>query len=259
MKENKRLSTKDHWAGSWSKQQLDTITFDPLQPSFRDLHDLFSRVLPKNRGMRFLEVGCHPGHYMWYFHHFFDYKVSGLEYVREFCDKVRKSLEGIDVPSDVICDDLFSFTPSSPEVRWDVVASFGLIEHFQDTEDVIKKHLALLKNGGHLVLVIPNHQGIYGKILKLVSLEKYNAHNLMKYEDILDALKKIGNVRIVEGGYYGHIGFWATGLYSRVRAMGRLPYLFVRGPLWVLERVGRILPNSAFLSPNAAVIAVKSE
>jgi 2-polyprenyl-3-methyl-5-hydroxy-6-metoxy-1,4-benzoquinol methylase len=42
------------------------------------------------------------------------------------------------------------------------VISFGFIEHFDNPENVIQKHLDLLKPGGILIVGVPNFTGIHG-------------------------------------------------------------------------------------------------
>ena len=252
------LSSETYWSRKWSDQKpVSTITFDPSRPSFRDQHRLFLQTLPRKRDLRLLEVGCYPGRFMWYFHRYFGYHVSGLDYVEWCCDQSRQLLQKEGIAGEVIHGNLFAYQPPSPDARWDVVASFGFIEHFNDTAGVIRKHLDLLKPGGYLVLAIPNHQGVYGRFLQALLPEEYVTHNRMGYEDMRAALDRTGQATILAGGYCGRLGFWNTGLYTRASEMGRLPYVLVRTPLWGLEQLGRLLPNSARMSPNAVLIARK--
>ena len=224
---------------------------------FADLHRFFSRILPKDESLKFLEIGAFPGSYMWYFNKFFGYQVSGLEYVDWCCDQAKELLRKAGVHSDIIHGDLFEYSPSLEDRRWDVVASFGFIEHFQNITEVIKLHLNLLKRNGYLLLVIPNHQGLYGRILKRMDYESYRTHNMMSYEDLYKALVETHQIEILEGGYYGHLGFWNCGLYSFMKVWGKLPYILVRSPLYLLEHIGQLIPNSIRFSPNMAVIARK--
>ena len=256
---NNRLSTKKQWDNIWSGEHIRNLTFDPEQPTFSDLHNLFQMLLPKDKNFKFLEVGCYPGSYMWYFNKYFGYQVSGLEYVDWCCESTREKLQTVGIEGEVIHGDLFEYNPSSAKKLWDVVASFGFIEHFTDVVPVIKKHLDLLKPDGYLILVIPNHHGLNGRILKNVDTAKYKIHNLMSYDEMRQALKITGKARVISGGYFGRIGFWNTDLYPLLKKKGRLIYIPVRGILWMCERVGRILPNSAFLSPNIAMVAKKLE
>jgi SAM-dependent methyltransferase len=253
-----KLSTEQHWSERWGKTEFQTLAFNPKSLHFRDLHALFQRYLPKSSNMSLLEIGCYPGGYMWYFNRFFDYQVSGIEYVEEFCKPMHEQLRRCGVAAEVFHGDILSSV--LPETKqWDVVASLGLIEHFSDSQEVIRRHLALLKPGGYLILVIPNHAGINGKILKRIDPEKYEIHNCMTYEEMQDAVEGAGSVEILDGGYYGHMGFWNTGLHATLASKNRLLSKMIRSLLWAVACLGRLLPDSKRLSPYAALVARKMQ
>jgi SAM-dependent methyltransferase len=250
-------TTKDYWEKAW-KGAGNFLVFDPTKPWFSDLHRLLTKNLPCDPSMRCLEIGCYPGTYMWYFNKYFGYQVTGVEYVDSCIEPCRENMRSLNLDAEVIHADMFSYAPDPKKPLWDVVTSFGLIEHFDDTKAVIQKHLDFLKPGGYLVLVIPNHSGLNGQILKALDQGEYNAHNRMSYERMEENLKKTGQAELIEGGYYGHIGFWNAGLYSMAQKKGRLAYTLVRAPLYVVEHVGRyIVPNTQFFAPNSALIARK--
>jgi hypothetical protein len=64
-------------------------------------------------------------------------------------------------------------------------------------------------------------------------------------------------VEILEGGYFGHFGFWNTGIYGKLHRINRGLYLGARLALSPLERLGAFLPDTKRFSPNAALIARK--
>ena len=250
-------TTVDYWEKEWSGAP-PFLTFDPERPFFSDIHALLQKHLPKDSSLRCLEVGCYPGTYMWYFNHHFGYRVSGIEYVESCIGPCRENMKSLGIDAEIIHADLFSYKPKEGQPLWDVVVSFGFIEHFDDSRAVIDRHLDLLKPGGILVLVIPNHAGLNGRILKSIDREKYDIHNQMSYERMEAALRETGRAAIIEGGYYGHIGFWNTAVYSKAMAMGKLAYFCARAPLYVVEQVGRyIVPNGKFFAPNSALVARK--
>lgn len=255
------LSTKDHWKDRWQEQNfsVSTVRFDPTLPLFADLHELFCRVLPTSEKMTFLEVGCYPGYYLWYFNHYLGYQVSGLEYVESCCAEASACLEHEGVSADIIHADFFEYSADENKRQFDVVASFGFIEHFTDYRSVISKHLDLVIPGGYLVLTIPNHQGFYGEILKCVDKEKFATHNRMNLSDIRAVLDEIGSTELVEEGYYGRIGFWNSGLYTWAGKLGKLFYPVVRAPFWGIEKLGRMLPNSSVFSPVIVSVVRKSD
>lgn len=252
------LSTPGQWSERWSSGKTNrSVIFNPYAPSFRDFHQLFQKFLPFDRNLSFVEVGCYPGRYLWYFNRYFGYQVAGIDYVEWCCQQTRTSLATAEISAQIICADLFKFPSLPANNQWDVVASFGLVEHFNDTVNVLEKHLHLLKPGGYLVIGIPNHHGLNGHLLKWVDREKYATHNLMSYEALHDSLVKVENIEILAGGYFGHLGFWNTGIYAKFKHKSNIPYFLVRTPLWILEWAGRFLPDSSLLSPNITIIARK--
>ena len=254
-----RLSTKDHWENRWRGQDFAVrkVSFIPRAPMFIDLHDLFRRTLPISADMRFLEVGCFPGYYLWYFNRYFEYSVAGLEYVESCCHEAEACLRAEGVSADVIHADFFDYHIEADEAKFDVVASFGFIEHFDDYASVLARQLELVKPGGYLVVTLPNHQGIYGDIMRIVDREKFDTHNRMNLIDLRRALDHVGGTEVVEEGYYGRVGFWNSGIYNWAQKLGRLGYLAVRAPLAAIEKCGRILPNSRRLSPIIASVVRK--
>ena len=82
--------------------------------------------------------------------------------------------------------DFFNF---STDGKYDIVFSLGFIEHFNDTRDVILRHVDLLAPGGLLLIVLPNLLGLNGWIQRRFDKENYDAHNLKSME--IDQLKKI--------------------------------------------------------------------
>jgi 2-polyprenyl-3-methyl-5-hydroxy-6-metoxy-1,4-benzoquinol methylase len=92
---------------------------------------------------------------------------------------------------------------------FDVVCSFGFLEHFTNTEEIIEKHLSLLRPNGHLLITIPNFRGINGLVQWLFDRENLKKHNLKamntkKLKYILSEQK----VKSYEIGYFGGAHVW---------------------------------------------------
>jgi hypothetical protein len=54
----------------------------------------------------------------------------------------------------------------------------GFIEHFSDLSSILEKHLELLKEGGILILGVPNFAGIARFVLKKTAPRIFSTHNL---------------------------------------------------------------------------------
>jgi cyclopropane fatty-acyl-phospholipid synthase-like methyltransferase len=100
-----------------------------------------------------IEVGCVPGNYMIYLAKEFGYRVAGIDYADDL-SYVRANLEFNDVDNaELFHADLFEFR--APRM-FDLVFSVGFVEHFDDYEAVVRKHVELAKPGGLVVIIVPN-------------------------------------------------------------------------------------------------------
>ena len=251
------LTDRQHWIERRSTSPAKALPFNPLGRNFRDLHRLFKRHLPAERETRFLEIGCYPGRYLWYFSKYFGYRVSGIEYIDRCCEETGKLLDSCGTRGRIIHADIFDYRPEEEQALWDVVASFGFIEHFEDLRAVVSRHLDFLNPGGYLLLVVPNHQGIYGRIMRKVSPKLLGVHRILSREEIAEALISDRRSEIVEAGYYGRLGLGHTGLRERLNRTNFCLRFFGRASIFSVENLGRLLPRTPALSPFIAVVARK--
>lgn len=106
----------------------------------------------------------------------------------------------------VIEADLFSL-PADP--RFDLVLSNGLIEHFHDTEDVLRRHTQFLKPGGVLFVTLPNFRGLNGWFQKKFDRENYDKHNLASMDiKRLTTICRQLELREVDVRYSGYLMLW---------------------------------------------------
>jgi len=256
-----RLSNKSQWEKRWLKVRKKSLTFDPEQPSFRETHQILNKYLPKQKTGKFLEVGAYPGKYLWYFYKYFGYEPWGVEYVESCSRLAQEMLDKEDIPAKMINDDFFNLKAKDhvDEAGWDLVASFGFVEHFDDPVDAVAKHLEVTKVGGLVIISVPNHAGWNGSIMRFVDKEKWRQHNGMSLDDLVKAFDRAGGNEIIFSDYAGHIGFWNAAVYPKLKSVFGPFYLFTRIPLLLIEKIGRwIIPNNRITSPEAIIIARKN-
>jgi len=252
------LTTPQFWGDEFWKLDRDALPeleMDPEHREFAWLHRFLQQHLLQQTGLRLLELGCHPGRFLWYFHTYFRYDVSGVEYVVPAAEMTRQALLAHGVDADIHAADLFDLQPDKDEL-FDVVASFGVVEHFDDIGPVIRRHGELARPGGLVVIAVPNHAGINGTILRRIQPEVYAVHNHMSYRDLRTAIDADDHLEFVAGGYQGHFSLAPSNLCPHLRE--RLPWkayaLFERA-YNLSVRLAQHLPNSRWFSPNSVIVA----
>lgn len=177
------LTNRDHWANYWSNYKYEKI------PS----KTLYDKYIPTLKGDSFIEIGGFPGINAAYFYKNFCKDVTLLDF---YVDKsIVGKFEQINSipPGSIKCieSDFFLF---EGERTYDIVFSMGFIEHFENTKDVIDRHIRLLSENGRLLIILPNLRGLNGWVQWLFDRQNLYSHNLesMKMDALKDILKHSG-------------------------------------------------------------------
>ena len=216
---------------------------------------ILEKYLPRSTAdhqLDFLEIGCFPGRFLHYFAKEFGYRVTGVDFVAE-TGEIGGWLAELGVKAQVVVADFFQFQPAR---TYDVVASFGFVEHFPNWEEVLDRHLALLGPGGTLVIEFPNFR--YGQYW----LRRFLQPNVLEGHclEVMDpgmwarAMEARG-LEIIFQGYYQTFRLWG-GLYGRGAAL--IMRKVVMEPLRFAQRMIKKFhldyPNRYF-SPYGCIIA----
>ena len=176
------LTERETWATYWTAYKPEIVQRK------NQFQQLFERIPDGNGTKTFLELGGFPGTFAVYFKKFKNYRVSLLDYFvsRPIVDSLLQMNQIQTDELQVIEADLFAY---DSDQQYDLVFSSGLIEHFEDTGNIIKKHVDLIKDGGTLLITLPNLRGLNGWLQKTFHQENFEIHNL-KCMDI-DHLRQI--------------------------------------------------------------------
>jgi 2-polyprenyl-3-methyl-5-hydroxy-6-metoxy-1,4-benzoquinol methylase len=176
------LSDKKYWDNEWQNEKRDYTKF-----IFRDL---LEKYLPK--GGTYFEAGCAPGSIMCYFNKVLGYKVTGVDYSSSDVIENYLTMHGVE-NYEIFHHD---FTTFKTEERFDVVASYGLIEHFDKYLDVIELHSKLVDKNGYLVLEMPNLRFFNWLIYRIYNPKLLKMHNLkvMDLSVLREAVKDDFNI-----------------------------------------------------------------
>ncbi len=204
---------------------------------------------------RVLELGAGGSRVLPYLAKKFGYEVFGGDFSFPGCRLLQQNLALQSQPSRVVCEDLFQ--SALPAESFDIVYSSGLIEHFDDTRAVVVEHLRLAKPGGRVVFIVPNLQGLQGRITRRLAPPLWDVHRVFGPEELTGFLKACG----FEGVGWGYLGTFFISIrrthdWSRVRAWPAWLQLLVcnsvrlaNGLLSLFFRLSPLRPHSRALSP----------
>jgi hypothetical protein len=216
--------------------------------------DILGKLKAETSAKTAIELGGFPGYYAVYLKKYegmdatlFDYFIhQGL--INELLE--ANGLKDGDI--NIIEADLFTY---QPEKQYDIVTSFGLIEHFKDTKAIIATHLPFLNKDGVLFITLPNFKSINGWVQRKFDIENYNKHYIECMDPALLAgiFKELG-LKQVEAYYYGKFSMWLENKSTQ----SALAKAFVKG-LWFTGKVATmIFPfESKALSPYIVVKGIK--
>ncbi len=257
---------ESYWTGLWERGgALAPIDVDDagLQnhadlARHRYLQEALSDLPP---GSALLEIGAAQSRWLPYFHRVLGFAVTGLDYSAVGCERTRSLLAEAGVPGEMVCADLFDPPPALLGV-FDVVASFGVVEHFDDTGACLAACARYLKPGGRMITTIPNMRGSLGLLQRWADRAIYDTHRPMSPAELAAAHREAG-LRVVGCGYHLGANWRAVAMGPRLSGRkGKLLRHVLAGltkAVWQADRLGLTLPPNGLTSPYVVCMAVKGD
>src|SRR2546428_12084439 len=168
-----QLTDHNFWANYW-ESKTGLITY--IKPDFL-FSDLFKNIFSKNSIKSAVELGGFPGYYSIFLKKYFDAKSTLVDFFIHplIFDELLQFNKLQPDAINVIQADLFNCNPTE---KFDLVLSCGLIEHFNDTKDIIERHLPFLAKDGVLFISLPNFCGVNGWFQRNFDRYNYEKHNI---------------------------------------------------------------------------------
>ena len=221
-----RLTDEKYWNEGYSEQEFVELTGGALV-------DLLNKYLENGKHKNCLEIGSFPGSYIPAIGRK-GYQLNGIDFNKRNAEELPKwlSSQGLAVGK-FWSGDFFEFIKDHP-ARYDLVCSFGFIEHFENYKEVIQLHIDLLKPSGKIIITTPNFRGwmqyLPHKFFDNENLKKHNikSMNPAAWRKLLEA----NGFEIRFHGYFGKYYFWVDENQQRSKLQ-----------LFMLKNVNRLIFN----------------
>lgn len=251
------LTEREMWDRVWLRRAVVAPPRADWYPDRRFM-ELFS-ALPRPERPVVLEVGAGASRWLPFLARKWDADVWGIDYSQPGCDLARSALVAAGVGGRILERDLFD-DAGVLAARFDIVFSFGLVEHFEDTAGVMGHIARFVRSGGLVVTIVPNMCGLAGVLQRLADREIYDEH-LKLDPHSLAAAHRAANLQIVRSEWYGSYDP-AVVNETRTSRIGRLLLrawrVSSRSLFWRTFDSLRVAPEGRFLSPYVLCVARKN-
>jgi len=236
------LVSQSYWDAQYQLGQFNIL------PTEHPLRRWIESHTPRGDG-DCLEIGCYPGGFLAVFGEL-GYRLNGLD----LTPGVEKDLpEWLGMHGyrlgEFLQQDFLTSHRNSP---YDLVCSFGFMEHFADWESILHKHMDLVALNGYLVISVPNFRGFVQHLLHyLLDRKNLKIHNVKAMNPkIWEKIVINRGFEIIKNGYFGEFHFWVD--HQKRNPLQRL---LLRGIMRLIPKLRKLPPNIPFYAPYCGLIA----
>jgi 2-polyprenyl-3-methyl-5-hydroxy-6-metoxy-1,4-benzoquinol methylase len=151
------LTSANYWEKEWAASGVGRDRLAPMRTISQWKFDrMICQMLNEvpNARAEVLELGCAPGSMLQRIHRLRpQLRLSGIDYAEEGAKTTAAILGSLGLPMNVHVGDVRTLDLPT---KFDLVTSFGLIEHFDDPAEIIRCHGRFCRPGGTVAITVPN-------------------------------------------------------------------------------------------------------
>ena len=245
------LTDRNFWATFWESKE--GLIIDIKQDYI--FGKRLAEIVNENGYQSAIELGGFPGYYSVYLKKYLNLNVTLFDYFihQKLIDQLllENGLNPDDI--EVIEMDLFKY---KSDKGYDMVLSFGLIEHFEDLKDIIIRHLNFLNPAGTLFITLPNFCGVNGWVQRTFDPENYSKHNIKSMNlDLLGVTALNLGLKDIKVSYFGGYSIWLENNSKQSEAVKA----FIK-TIWFIGKIWSkgFIFESKLLSPYIVLEAKKA-
>lgn len=210
-----RLTIKANWRYG-NKISLDTINAAWNRDEWIRIAN---KILPSS-SVRYLELGCAPGTFTAALSKDKDWLITGIDFSDD-ANKFISTLSCIQKTARLFHEDMFNF-----DIRevFDVVASFGLVEHFRGIsfDQLMDIHDRYVAPGGYCVVVVPNFTGLPYLFHFVFDRPSLDSHNIdAMHPDTIVQFFRQRDYEIVFHKYVGILRLWGNSGFLKSKILAK--------------------------------------
>lgn len=190
---------EDYYTNNYNKEHIISVC---------SKYDMYWKILIENNiktPTNMIEIGGFPGRYLAYLASKYNLIPTCLDY-NENIELSKFCFDEMDVKNyELINVDFLNYETKK---QYDIVYSNGFIEHFQDYNKVLDKHVDYLISGGTMMITVPNKRNfryLFGLFFDRNNLKQHNT-KCMKKEVFLEFAER-NNLELVSFSYFGGFPF----------------------------------------------------
>jgi 2-polyprenyl-3-methyl-5-hydroxy-6-metoxy-1,4-benzoquinol methylase len=178
-----KLSSRDYWDEILLQAELPRIS-TPRSYHQRITMNFVHDFIGRGNYKTFFEVGCGSSGWLPYFAKKYDLCVSGIDYSEPGCLLAEKNLAMLGIPyGEIICKDIFEPNCTNGK-RYDIVFSYGVIEHFHDPGKLVSIFSEFLNPGGIMISLVPNLNGLMGTLSRFFVKDIFEMHRVIDSNEL---------------------------------------------------------------------------
>ncbi len=247
--------------GGYYSERAEKLLSEPVLPDLSRLRDrrvleLFERYGNLSTGSRVLEVGCGCSPWLPCLARQKGCSAVGIDIERFAAELARANLAGAGARGEILCRDAFDLGQNQDLLeKFDLVYSMGVIEHYDDAVERLAVLAKYLQEGGRILTMVPNLQGVNWLLQRLASLERLEMHVIYDRERLSRVHERAGFETIAAG----YVGFYDGYLTAVTESTGKLRRRIHRWlcwgssmfcEAWLRAGRGRAAPELPLIAPH---------
>lgn len=253
--------TPELWMEYMAEGEVNAVRPFPSAPD-RALLESALRLTRLRRGETVLELGCGSSAFLTRMAVATGARAAGVDFSSDGLERTRAALTSLGIDdSGLVLAAIDDYVPDHPG-EFEVVVSFGLVEHFADLESIVEAHFTCAKDGGRVFIAAPNLSRVNLAWVKAVAPTLLSWHRPIEAEHVAALARSCGG-RDLRIEHRGGFRLFAHPDHTRRRATRAMGAAIRKGLNGLGEASYRLAPRAAertagsWISPFFAVAATK--